>query len=679
MKPLKVKNKKLNKALKKMSIWPGVTLFFVLIGFSLMVILAFISIFVYYLEEEKVNRLKDETQYVARLLDREIKKEDMDITKNLDDVSVFFKEDNEICITDKQTNVIRVTGNSRPDFGMFDSCTDHYDHTIYADNEHDREYWDEYGLNMPITDLIMKHVYVGSIHEIGGEEWREEELLNITAWSQVPVELNDMNVYYKGHLVVKRNDIIYVTKISALSFIVLMIPITLLFLNTLSVIKAQRRLRYLVYLDMTTGGNNWMYFIDRCKFLLKKTRNAPHAYVMVNLHMDKYLEYCTCYGNAEGEELLEKISNYLSVRILNKVETYARNEKGDFGLLIRCTSKEEARKHIQKLLAEMVGIMKNRTISFHVGAYIIPAVLTNQGLRDRRALDIHECFQYASAARKSLGVSDKEYIAFCSDELLREQIWKHQVATNMQFALNNGEFEVYLQPKYNPMTKRLEGAEALARWNNPGKRIVLPTHFIPIFEENGFITKLDDYMISQVSKLLAEWKLQGKKLIPISVNLSSALLAIPNLAEHICKLVDEYGTNHQYIELEITENAFFGDKKSLCQTVHDLKMYGFPISMDDFGSGYSSLNSLKDLPIDVLKLDMEFFREDTMEKRSEIVIKEIIQLAKNLNMKVVAEGIEREEQVDFLSEQGCDLIQGFYFAKPMKIDAFEKVVESSIE
>ena len=170
-------------------------------------------------------------------------------------------------------------------------------------------------------------------------------------------------------------------------------------------------------------------------------------------------------------------------------------------------------------------------------------------------------------------------------------------------------------------------------------------------------------------------KINGQKQIPVSVNISRVHFVKEDLAEHICHLVDGYGADHALIELELTESAFFGNKKLLQTILKKLKMCGFCLAIDDFGAGYSSLNSLKDLPIDVLKLDMDFFRgEDTLQ-RGEIVVKETIRLAKALDMKIVAEGIEKKEQVEFLAEQGCDMIQGFYFAKPMPVDQFNQIMK----
>ena len=242
----------------------------------------------------------------------------------------------------------------------------------------------------------------------------------------------------------------------------------------------------------------------------------------------------------------------------------------------------------------------------------------------------------------------------------------------MDAALANREFQVYLQPKVNASQGELAGAEALVRWIHPKEGFIPPNKFIPIFEQNGFILKLDDYMLEEIAKQQAQWMAQGKKIVPISVNVSRAHFTREDLAQHICNIVDKYHVPHNVIELELTESAFFDDKKVLLNTVKQLRDAGFLVSMDDFGSGYSSLNSLKELQLDVLKLDADFFRGADSQERGLLIVSEVIDLAKKLNMKIVAEGIESREQVDFLIEQECDLIQGYYFAKPMPIREFEE-------
>lgn len=253
-----------------------------------------------------------------------------------------------------------------------------------------------------------------------------------------------------------------------------------------------------------------------------------------------------------------------------------------------------------------------------------------------------------------------------------EQVWERHIEDDMEKALENHEFKVYLQPKYSTKEEVLSAAEALVRWVHPELGFISPGKFIPIFERNGFILKLDDYMLDEVAKQQAKWRQEGKKLVPISVNVSRAHFARYELAEHICSIVDAYQVPHEFIELELTESAFFDDKSALLETVKKLKSFGFKVSMDDFGAGYSSLNSLKELPLDIIKLDAEFFRGADDLERSNLIVGDTISLAKKLGMQIVAEGIETREQVDFLAKQNCDLIQGFYFAKPLPINEFEE-------
>ena len=243
-------------------------------------------------------------------------------------------------------------------------------------------------------------------------------------------------------------------------------------------------------------------------------------------------------------------------------------------------------------------------------------------------------------------------------------------------AIKNEEFVVYYQPKYDPKTDLLRGVEALIRWNSPELGFKPPSTFIPILEKNGKIPDIDHYMITHVARDQKKWLDEGLECVPASVNVSRAHFIEKDLAQQIKNDVDAEGAPHELIEIEVTESAFFDDKRAMINTIRELKEYGFQVSMDDFGSGYSSLNSLKDMPLDVLKLDAEFFRGDLEDKRGEIVVSEALKLAKNLNMVTVAEGVEAREQVDFLAKHGCDMIQGYIYARPMEPEKYVKCMEN---
>lgn len=462
----------------------------------------------------------------------------------------------------------------------------------------------------------------------------------------------------------------FVTGVAAAGMFFIMVLMLLMFVCALSAVAAQRRMVNLYYQDPVTGGKNWQYFIQKSRKKLCRIQNTSTTYAMINLHLNEYQDYCACYGSRAGAELLQRLNAFLQVNIGRK-ETFARFASADFGLLLRCDSVKQCEKRLKKLMAELTGIQKDRGLSYQAGVYMI----NETGRQARKKLDVARIYHYANAARESISKRNDQYIKIFDEQILQEQLWKRKVEDMMEDALFNREFEMYLQPKYNPVSQKIVGAEALVRWISPTEGIISPGRFIPIFEENGFITRLDDYMISAVAKLQSERKIHGKKLIPVSVNVSRANFTRENLAQHVCQLVDGYGADHSCIELELTESAFFDDKTVLQRILNQLKGFGFRVSMDDFGAGYSSLNSLKDLPIDVLKLDMEFFRGEDKEKRGEIVVTEAIRLAKNLDMETVAEGIERKEQVEFLAGLGCDMIQGFYFAKPMPLPEFDERME----
>jgi EAL domain-containing protein (putative c-di-GMP-specific phosphodiesterase class I) len=375
------------------------------------------------------------------------------------------------------------------------------------------------------------------------------------------------------------------------------------------------------------------------------------------------------------------MDGFLQARMEHR-EVFAHYGSADFGLLIKCQGTEIAEveddcyRRLRSLLAELAGLQPERKLHFHAGVCMIPP-LVPEGKKysaRRKDMDIDQLFSYAIVARRTAH-DDSEQIFFFNRQMLEDQSWEHWVENHMQEALSAGDFQIYLQPKYTPTEGKLVGAEALVRWICPDRGMISPGRFIPIFEKNGFIRKLDDYMLTGIAKLQAEWMVQGKKAVPISVNLSRAHFTQEGLAEHISQLVDSYGAKHELIEIEVTESAFFDDKEVLINVVRQLRAYGFPISMDDFGAGYSSLNSLKDIPLDVLKLDAEFFRGEDIDGRGAIIVREAIDLAKKLGMRVVAEGIEQKDQVDFLATLGCDMIQGYYFAKPMPVAEFEERLE----
>ena len=425
----------------------------------------------------------------------------------------------------------------------------------------------------------------------------------------------------------------------------------------LNLIHRRKRVNLLVTTDTVTGGYNKDYFMQKAGNYISKRGNQ---YAVVQLRLEKYRNFCTAYGLKQGENLLEEINASL-VSLLAKKEIVAHVEKSDFIMLLLYQNNET----LDIRIRNMMNILRDRRGGQHLtfSAGVCPV--------NSKSDEISTLLTCAGISiPKTLKIQDE--IVWFNDSMKEEQVWERRIEDDMEKALENHEFQVYLQPKYSTKEEKLSAAEALVRWVHPVLGFISPGKFIPIFERNGFILQLDDYMLTSIAQLQAAWLAQGKQLVPVSVNVSRAHFAEDNLAEHICSIVDKFKVPHEYIELELTESAFFDDKAVLLTTVRKLKDFGFKVSMDDFGAGYSSLNSLKELPLDIIKLDAEFFRSVDDIERSNLIVGQTISLAKKLGMEIVAEGIETREQVDFLAKQDCDLIQGFYFSKPLPVSEFEE-------
>ena len=258
--------------------------------------------------------------------------------------------------------------------------------------------------------------------------------------------------------------------------------------------------------------------------------------------------------------------------------------------------------------------------------------------------------------------------------------YNKNIEAEMQSALLNGEFHVYLQPKVSMITSRVYGAEALSRWIHPVEGLRRPDTYIPILEESGFIVQLDMYMFEEVCKLKARWYEAGEEFasIPISINMSRLHLYRKEFVDDLVEIAQRYGINPDELELEITESVYLNDFSELVQVVDKLQKCGFYVSIDDFGSGYSALNMLKDIPVDIIKIDKEFLQLSANSERGKKVIKNIIILCKELKLNVIVEGVETEEQIQFLTSFGCEIAQGFYYSRPISVADFEAYIRAHL-
>lgn len=293
--------------------------------------------------------------------------------------------------------------------------------------------------------------------------------------------------------------------------------------------------------------------------------------------------------------------------------------------------------------------------------------------------DITVAIDNANAARKSVKSLTKTSCKFF-DLSMKIKLQREAEVTNcMEHALKNGEFIVYLQPKIGLKDNKLVGAEALVRWKKKDGTLIPPGDFIPLFERNGFVVNLDFYIYEEVCKLLQSWIRSGFPVVPISVNVSRIHLNDENFVNEIQKMVDYYHIPYQLVELELTESIFLNSAEAALTTMKKLRNLGFGVSLDDFGAGYSSLNLLKNMETDVIKLDKEFFGQGDMQKEEQIIVSSIISMAKQLNMKVLSEGVETQTQSDFLRTVFCDMAQGYLYSKPVPVEEFEKLIKKNNE
>lgn len=291
--------------------------------------------------------------------------------------------------------------------------------------------------------------------------------------------------------------------------------------------------------------------------------------------------------------------------------------------------------------------------------------------------DLRRITNCASFAMEKNTVKARNAFKWYDDKMRESIMIESSITSQMNTAMDNREFVAYLQPQYNHSTGRLVGAETLCRWIKPDGTMISPGIFIPIFEKSGFIKKLDVYMWEYSFRLVTTWLEKGIKPVPISVNISRISLADDDIVRVIGELKEKYPIDKSLLHFEITESAYMDDQRSLIERITKIREMGFMIAMDDFGSGYSSLNTLKDIPIDILKLDMGFIRGGTNQEKGSNIIGSVIRMAHSLGLVTVAEGVEKADQADMLQSLGCDIIQGYLYARPMPVANYDELLAKS--
>ncbi len=413
------------------------------------------------------------------------------------------------------------------------------------------------------------------------------------------------------------------------------------------------------YIDSMTSLNNANGFILQGNQLINLYSAKKYTAFYFNLRNFKYVNNVVTYQG--GNTALMKYADNL-LTFVEQDEVVGRLGGDNFAIIIKNERIDEFIKFISnvKISVENEGKEYQFTFGATMGGYHLDEAVQNMG---QVMMAISSAYQVAKEV-------EHQPLIYCTREMLQKLIGSKEVLMSFSGALLNREFLVYYQPKVYTNDNQLIGAEALVRWKR-GSTILPPGVFVPVLERNGDVCKLDYYVFDVVCQDMDRWRKEGKKLPIVSSNFSRKHLKNEHFVEDIQNIADRHNVDHSKLEIEITETTDVNEYNTLLNVANDIKRRGFSISIDDFGTGYSSLNMLKEIPVDVLKLDKSLIDKVAESSKDKIMLKHIVNLAKDLSIYTLAEGVENKKQLEYLKSIGCNMIQGYYFDKPLPVKDFE--------
>ncbi len=574
---------------------------------------------------------------------------------NNNDTDIFnssvFGVSNTSFILDLNGIVVSIPENSSINFSVGENVVD----LLSAEND----------VNMLKTALSQKDVVISENVKYKNEDYIfAAASLKTNNWTLVTVVPYDSVISHSQNVIVVLNRLIF-----GLTAVFVILAIYLFYFSYKIRKKAEEVVEEnnkINYIDDITGYSSWKAFTETYEKLAIDT-GTPKAFMA--LDVDKFKTINDTLGYEGGNMILKQIAEIIS-RNIGSNDILSRNGSDHFYIITEYKEQNDLVELAQHIISDIDYQITDIKVTVSIGIYIITDHnIPIRGLADRANI--------ARNTIKSLGESSYAFFDPTMIEIIRE---KKSIEDAMEDALEKGEFIVYLQPKFgleednSTPNNDVIGAEALVRWYHDGQ-IISPGKFIPIFEKNGFITKLDFYMFREVCRLQKSWQVMGLQPKVISVNMSRMHFPNPDFVKTLKGFCEEFEIDTKYFEIEITESAAFDNVSILSKIFSEIKEAGFHVSIDDFGTGYSSLNMLKDLPVDVLKIDRSFLTEnaDETENASKIIAC-VVSLASSLDISTICEGIETKEQANLLSKLGCDMAQGFFFARPMPVKDFEGLV-----
>jgi diguanylate cyclase (GGDEF)-like protein/PAS domain S-box-containing protein len=437
-------------------------------------------------------------------------------------------------------------------------------------------------------------------------------------------------------------------------------------------IDMEEKIKKLAYFDYLTGLPNKRLFIDRLKQGIIESIQNKKAIGVLFLDLDSFKRVNDTMGHAKGDELLKMVSKRL-LNIIKESDTVCRVGGDEFLILIRNLDNEN---YIREISEEILSTFKKSFIIDSNELYMTTSI--GGAVYPVDGQDVETLIKNADIAMykaKGKGINKFE---LCT-AIFKEGLAKEMKLTNCLYkAIERNEFELYYQPQVSVISGEIIGMEALIRWNSAELGRVSPVDFIYIAEKTGLILPIGEWVLKTACSQNKKWQDAGMFNVPVAVNLSINQFQNKRIIEDIIKILKETGLNPKYLELEITENIIMKETEYIIESLKQLKALGVEIAIDDFGTEYSSLNYIKQLPVDKIKIDISFVRGININRKDEAIIKVIIALARNLGLKVIAEGVETKEQLDFLKEQMCDEIQGYYYYRPVQAHIIEELMGNSI-
>ncbi len=426
--------------------------------------------------------------------------------------------------------------------------------------------------------------------------------------------------------------------------------------------KNHRQLIELAYYDSLTGAYNTVRFMQE----MREAFAGPEQYnvCVLNIHQFKFIN--EIFGRAQGDKLLCHISHVLKESV-NSGEYFCRDTGDFFWIVLKGQDEEATGRRLYKMMEKISSFSLSRHHNYQIMLYCGVAVR-----RDDSSAEM--MMTHAMFALQTAKGTDRNNVWFYDVELHKQETLQNYIESHMHQALKDKEFRMFLQPKMDMRTGKLGGAEALVRWIPKDGTIIYPNQFIPLFESNGFCSSLDMYMVENVCRKIREWIDAGITPVPVSVNQSKILFYEEDYVENLCAVLERYRIPGDLITLEILEGLAAGNIDELNEKIDQLKEKGFRISMDDFGSGYSSFNILGKLHIDELKMDRVFLSAITgkEDERQKIIMAQVVDLAKKLRISTVAEGVETKENETLIRTLGCGYGQGYYYSRPIDEDEFDR-------